>query len=285
MATKKLSVMELVRQKKKDIQMSSGLREKTVKPQSAQSRFRILPGWRGKDDPTFFHDYGQHFVKGTDGILKAIYICSEKTFGKACPVCQALSQGIMNSDSDDVTKAMTESKSKGRILMNALHLDGDDPTTPIILDLTPTTAEKVFELMDEYGDITDLVDGIGIIINRAGKGINTKYSILPAAKSDKVPVSMLDKLHNLDDYVMQEYEDGKVKAIGAVSNISGFLPADRPATPMPKEEDMEGILEGDFDDADAAPLKAEAKPEPDESDGLPDDLTDAEIDDLLEDLG
>ena len=198
----KKDIMEMVRSKRKAIQQSSGRREKTVKPTPGKNRFRILPGWRGGDDPTFFHDFGQHFIKGVDGQLKAVYVCTEKTYGKPCAVCEAIAEGMGAAGDDNVLNALSESKSKGRILMNALHLDGDDPKTPVILDLTPTTAEKVFDLMDEYGDITDPKTGIDIIINRTGTGLNTEYSVMPAAKSIKgVPAAILEKLHNLDEYV------------------------------------------------------------------------------------
>lgn len=282
-------IMEMIRKKKQAIQQSSGRREKTTKPQPGKSRFRILPGWRGGDDPTFFQDFGQHFVKGVDGTLKAVYICTEKTFGKPCPVCAAIGAGINAADDDDVIKAMEESRAKGRILMNALHLNGDDPATPIILDLTPTTAEKVFDLMDEYGDITDLETGRGIVINRTGKGLNTKYDILPAAESDPVPASMLEKLHNLDKYVEQEYDEGKNKVLGAVSTVTGILPApvassaDAPSTSA--DEGLDDVLEGECETVEApAETVAEVKEAPVVA-KADDDLSDDELDSLLDELG
>ena len=271
--------MDLVRKKKQALQQQSGRREKTVKPQPGKNRFRILPGWRGEDDPQFFHDFGQHFVKGLDGTLKSVYICTEKTFGKSCPVCAAIGEGVMHADNDEIIKALDESKSKGRILLNALHLNGDDPKTPVILDLTPTTAEKVFDLMDEYGTITELKDGKPIVINRTGKGLNTKYDILPAAESDEVPASVMEKLHNLDEYVKQEYDEGETKTVGAISTVSGFLPAssaDKPSTVAVDE--MDDVLEAEIVE-EVAPTAEVAEVAVDE------ELSDDELDDLLDDLG
>lgn len=282
-----MDVMELVRKKKKSLQAQSGRREKTLKPQGGKNRYRILPGWRGGDDPTFFQDFGQHFVKGVDGTLKAVYICAEKTFGKPCAVCEALAEGVNHAENDEQLKALGESKSKGRILMNVLHIDGDDPKTPQILDLTPTTAEKVFELMDEYGDITDLNEGIDIIINRSGKGLNTEYSVMPAAKSKAVDDSVMGNLHNLDEYVQQEYEEGATKAIGAARGISGLLPssADTPSTSADDaglDDVLEGELGAEADDADDAYAVADKPAEAVSEDDMSDDELDALLDDLDE---
>lgn len=220
-------IMDIVNSKRANIKAQSGRREKTHKPQPGKNRYRILPSWRDAslNDPTFFHDFGQHFIKDQAGAIKAVYLCTEKTFGKPCPVCEAVAEGIMSGADDITVKALENAKSKGRILFNALHAEGEDPKSPVILDLTPTTAEKVLDLMGEYGDITALTGGTEIVITRTGTGLNTEYSVMPAAKSPDVDPAVMAKLHNLDDYVKQEYDEGLTKAIGAVSTVSGVLPA------------------------------------------------------------
>lgn len=218
-----MDIMDLVRKKRQAIQAASGRREKTHKPQSGKSRFRILPTWKTDGDPQFFRDFGQHFIKDTSDNLQAVYMCVEKTDQVPCPICQSISQGILRTKDDDIISALKDSQASGRILFNALHLDGEDPKAPLILDLSPTTAQAVFDLMDEYGNITDLAEGTDIVINREGKGLNTKYSVIAAAKSQPVDKAIMKTLHNLDEYVQQEYDEGKNKAIAAVSNVSGFI--------------------------------------------------------------
>lgn len=215
------SIMDIVRAKKQAIQAESGRRDKTHKPQNGKNRYRILPGWRKEDDPTFYHDFGQHFIKNTEGELQTVYVCSEKTFNNDCPICREIQRAISSAKDDSVLKALTEAKSKGRVLMNALHRDGDNPDAPVILDLTPGTFAQVLNIMEEWGDITSLDEGIDIVIERSGKGINTEYNVQPAAKSKPVPASVLDKLYNLDEYVQQEFDAGKNKALAALSAVAG----------------------------------------------------------------
>lgn len=279
-------IMDIVRKKKQAIQASSGRRENTHKPQPGKSKFRILPGWR-EGDPTFFQDFGQHFVKNQKDELQAVYMCVDKTYGQPCPICQSIEQGIMRSTDDDITKALKESKSSSRVLFNALHLDGDDANTPIILDLSPTTAEKVLGLMEEYGNITDLDEGVDIIITRSGKGLNTEYTVMPAPKSAPVDKAVLKNLHNLDEYVKQEFDQGRNKAIAAVSNISGLLPpaasASAPKLSAPAEsyDDNYASMPADDEPTYSEP-KLEAEPVSSEaSDAIGDD----ELDAMLAELG
>ncbi len=223
-----MNIMDIVNNKKKAIEAASGRRERTVRPQPGKSKFRILPGWRGDEDPTFFHDFGQHYIKDGNDDLKAVYMCTEKTYGKPCPICQALSDAKGKVvDDDNLIKAIDESRASNRMLFNALHLDGEDPSSPIILEVSPTTAQKIFDIMggeDGYGDITDLESGTDIIISRSGKGLNTEYSIYAAPKSGKVNKAVMKNLHNLDDYVNQEFDEGRNKALAAVSTVAGALP-------------------------------------------------------------
>jgi len=231
-----MDIMEMIRQKKAALQEQSGRREKTVKPQQGKSTWRILPGWRGGDDPTFWHDFGMHFVHGTTpgengSTLRAVYICTAKTFGTPCPVCDAVSEGLRIAPNDAVVKALEGSKSSNSILVNALHRSGDDPETPVILEMRPSIFRRVLEITDDYGNITDPNSGFDMIITREGRGLNTQYSVTPALNSQPVPAAALQQLHNLDDYVKQEYDEGRMKALASVRESVGQLPSPNYATP------------------------------------------------------
>jgi len=290
-------IMDLVKSKKQALQASSGRREKTLKPQPGKNRFRILPGWRAdKEDPMFFADFGQHFIKDLDENLKAVYICADKTFGKVCPICDAIDHGMRTAGDDDVIEALKEGKSKSRILFNALHLDGDDPSAPIILDLTPTTGEKVFDIMDEHGDdFLSLTDGVDIIINRTGKGLNTEYSVLTAAKSKPVDKAVMANLNDLDAYVMQEYDEGRNKALAAISTVTGIMPAgishDAPTAAL---EHDDSAFEPEAKTAAPAEVpefeEADAEPEAEEDTtvaavAVEDEMSTDDLDAMLADLG
>lgn len=224
-----MDLMAMIKAKKQQIQEQSGRREKTVKPQNGKSRWRILPGWRD-GDPTFWHDFGQHFIKGVTpnengSYLRSVYICTAKTFGTPCPICEAVSEGLRIAPNDDAVQALNESKSGSSILVNALHRDGDDPNTPVIMEMRPSIFKQVLEIIETYGDITDPKAGFDVIVNREGRGLNTKYSVMPAPTSEPVPAAALNALHNLDDYVKQEWEEGKQKALASVRESVPMLAA------------------------------------------------------------
>lgn len=213
-------LMELLRQKKKD--MSRGKR--TIKPLPGRNKYRILPTWRTTGDPVFYHDFGQHFIKDTTDVLKAVYMCVDKTFGHSCPVCDQIARGIMASKDDVTTKALKGAEASHRVLLNVLALDSDTPTEPQVLEVSPTVFTGILGLIEEWGvDMIDLDKGTDIIVNREGTGLLTKYTVQVAAKSNPVPASVMKKIENLDEFVAQESAAVAQKALASVSQVAGLL--------------------------------------------------------------
>jgi hypothetical protein len=214
------ALKELVTQKRRQLEQQSGRRARTVKATQGKNRFRILPGWRDNGDETFWHDFGQHFVKTESGELRAVYICTARTYGRSCEICDAIARGMSNAHSDGLIKALGEAKAKLRVLVNALHIDG-------MLD------PKV---------------GSDIIINRTGAGLNTEYSVVVGRNSKPVPAAALKALQNLDEYVAQEYDEGRNKALSQVAQVSGLMPAAALSSPHvvnAPAADLDDILDDD----------------------------------------
>src|SRR4051794_21809806 len=111
------ALMKLIADRKASVS-----RIKTIKPNPGRNRYRILPGWRKNGDPTFYHDFGQHFIKNAAGEVKAVFICSDKTFGRPCAVCDSIGEGIRASVSDQQKKMLEDSRANARVLLNVLHL-------------------------------------------------------------------------------------------------------------------------------------------------------------------
>lgn len=223
MDAKKL--MDMVKGKRSELAAKANRKEKTAKMKDGRNRVRILPGWRGAEDPTFWHDYGQHFIKGLDGQIKAVFTCADKTYGKPCAVCDGLERTIQSSTDDAVIKKLTEGKARARILVNALLPESDEPNKPVILELPVGVFQSILDLMDEWGNVLDPAEGRDIIINRTGSGINVEYTAQPAAKQTAVAPSVLKNLNNLDDYVREEGEESMRRALAAVNVVAGLLPA------------------------------------------------------------
>jgi len=221
-----MSLLALLKDKKAAI--AAQRRAKTAKFTDGRSRWRILPSWKGAGQQ-FWHDFGQHFVKNAAGEIAAIYVCSEKTFGKPCEVCSVVAQSIKGATDDATLKILNDAKSNARVLVNAQQIDGPEPGKVQILEMPPSVFGDFVNLAEEFEQagqsILDLETGKDIIVTRTGTGKNTKYSVTPAAVSKPVDPSVMKQLHNLDEYVQQETAEGMTRALTSVRAVAGLLPA------------------------------------------------------------
>lgn len=276
-----MNLMELINSKK--AALSQGKKQKTVKPPQDRSRWRILPGWN-KDNPTFFHDFGQHFIKDGTGEMKAVYMCVDKTYGKPCQICSAISHAIRASSDDAMVDLLKQAGASGRVLVNALQISGDTPGDPVILELAPSTFNEILGILQEWGaDVLDLQNGKDIIIERNGKGKLTKYAVQIASKSEPVPADVMKRVANLDEYVAQESAEQAARALANLTAVAGVLPAPtaarKPALADLSIEDVDSTLEMPGEPKHVAPAtKAPAAK-------VADSTGDDELDALLEGLG
>ena len=137
---------------------------------------------------------------------------------------------------------------------------------------------QLVDIVEEWGaSVLDPNDGKEIIINRDGKGLNTKYSAQISPKTYIVPPSALAKLNDIDAYVRQESDEQQRRAIAAVNGVAGLLPAgtsgDRPQTTPTRLAAPSSVA----DDVETIPSFTSSN----DSDGV---SMDAELDDLLNDL-
>ncbi len=258
--------------------------EKTAKVAPGKNRVRILPGWKVGEEHVWFHDYGQHFVKDAADQIQAVYLCTSATFDKPCEVCTALAAAGRHVTDDATQEVLAKAKASRTVLVNALMLDSTEPNTPVILELKRGVFGQIVEIVEEWGMAAlDPEEGQEIVIQRDGKGLNTKYTAQISPKKYKVPPAALTKLNNLDDYVKQESEEQQRRALAAINSVAGFLPAgtgaDKPKTsasrlsaPAKSDAPFEDVP--DFDVVDESTTSAPRA----------DLALDSELDDLLGDL-
>lgn len=223
-----MTMQDLIRQKRQQMEEESGRRQKTVKAEKGRSRWRILPSWRGQNQP-FWHDFGLHFIKSphpdSEGNnLKAVYLCVKRTYDRPCEICELIKRGKLAATTDEQLHALNESESRTSILVNAVRVDGPEPNVVKILELRPSVFTDVLAAYEIYSDPIDPQSGRDLYITRTGSGLNTKYS---TAFADPSPIdpALLTQLNNLDEYVAQEDEQMKRKAIAATATTAGMLPA------------------------------------------------------------
>lgn len=217
----------LLAKRKLDRQAKEAQNIKTVKLQDGKSRIRVLPGWRGEEDPTYYHDFGVHWIKAPgESKPQAVYVCVDKTYGRHCDICSAIGEGIRNSSDDTVINALKDSNAAGRVLVNALIKSGTDPETPVVLELPATVASQIEDTLITYLDddvnVLDLATGHDFIVERTGKGIGTRYSVNVAPKASAVSEAVMKTLTNLDQYVAQEQEAKLSKALTAIGSAAGI---------------------------------------------------------------
>ncbi len=235
-------LQELMKQKKAALKQ----KQKTLKPENGTRRFVILPGWRKGDEHIYFHEFGMHFIKDAAGELKAIYPCLDATYGRPCPVCDGVAAAIRATTDDSMVKILEEAAcglKKQKYLLNVLALDSTDPDVPQILEVPKTVYKEIVELMGGWSEsIFDPNEAQIITISRDGTGLLTKYSVQVSPKKHPIPKGVMAKLNNLDDYVAQENEEAARRAIGAINNVAGLLPAGSRDKPSISDDEDDAAL-------------------------------------------
>ncbi|CDT53647.1 conserved hypothetical protein [Vibrio coralliirubri] len=288
--SKALTIMDLVAKKQKEIQAKKG-RARPFKFPIGKTKIRLLPSWRLGDDPQFFHDFGSHYIKNDKGETEAVYVCTEKTFGQDCEICKAIGMGIKSAHDDETIELLKDANSGQQYLMNAIVRGDANNKEPVLIAAGIGIFESICEIIAEYGDITDLKEGVDLTISREGSGRNdTKYTVIPAAKSESVPKEVLGKALNLDEYVSQENESGLHKALTAVGSAAGLLMAPKSSPATAGAGEMGAIEDKSLSKSIAEELKDDAVdadfeevPEMKEA-PIEDDINEDELDELLADL-
>jgi hypothetical protein len=231
MSTPQDALMKLIAERKAQ---TAG--QKTIKPADGRNTYRILPSWRGAGGQ-FWHDFGQHFIKDAAGVVKAVYVCAEKTFGRTCDVCSSLSHASVQAADAMVLKNINDAQATGRVLLNVLDLSGKpgvDPTKPQILEVAPSVfngLKQVGGIIGLFGDWPGLLEldpangAMNIVIEKSGTGKDTRYAVQVAPGATKLDPTILSKLNNLDEYVSQENEAGKARALANIAAVTGVAPA------------------------------------------------------------
>lgn len=229
-ATKLMALM-------KDKKAAMARRDKTVKPRPGKNRIVLLQGWRSGEEHVWFHDFGQHFVKNAAKEIQAVYPCLDATFGKPCPICEGLAAAARTVSDDDTQNLLGEAAASRTVLINALDLDGENPSTPVIYEIKRSVFGQIVDLINEWGAEAFKRE---IVINREGKGLNTKYTAQISPKAVEVSPATIAKINDLDEYVKQESEEQERRALTAINKVAGLLSApssgstgddrDRPAT-------------------------------------------------------
>lgn len=233
------SLLDRIKAKRQSIAAKTN-RERPAKLAGGKNVIRILPNWASEPEGAFYHDFGQHYIKDASGAVKAVYICTANTFGKACDVCQSMADHAATVDPNNTSamQILSEAKASSRVLVNALYYNGSHPdpkNSPVILELPPTVFDMVLAIAEDYManheiDLFGLSGGYDLTVEKEGSGRDTKYKVVPSPKPRVVDASVLAKAKNLDDYVKQEYDQGLQNVLAA---LRGAVRGGGPSLPAP----------------------------------------------------
>ena len=288
------ALKKMIGNAKKKYKPASG---KTARFLEGKTVFRLL----AEDfSVPFWRDLGVHWIKTEkNGKPVAVVGCESETHDKPCGICAALDIAAREAVDDETLELVKDMRARRTILVPALirkapgDVASDDPQ---ILEMTPTTWSKILEIVDEYGDETDVFDleeGLDFVVTRTGKGLDTEYTVMPAPKSQPVDKAVLKNLPDIDAYIESNFFRGdEQKALNAIAQFTSGVAA--LPTASSKKLLTAATVDDDEDEVEAeapAPAKktkpkAAAKPAPaEEVEVDEEDLADdAEVDALLDDL-
>lgn len=266
---------------------------KTVKFKEGKTTFRIVADNSG--DP-FWRDLGVHWIKTEKGGKPvAVVGCHSETYDQPCPICAAIEKAAAAAVDDETLELIKEWKARRSVLVPALIRSGPDASEdPQIVEMTPTTWGKILAIIEEYGeemDPFDLEDGIDFVMQRSGKGLDTEYNVMPAAKSKPVDKSVLKNLPDIDAFIEQNFFRGdEPKAINAIASATGValaLPtasSKKLLTSSVVEEDEDFDQEKMREEKPSRPAKRTKVVEDDEKAENLADISEEEADSLLDEL-
>lgn len=239
------SITELLNKKKQentDKRMGS---KKPYKFKNGVTTIRILPGWR-KNDPTFFHSFGQSFIKDMDGNVLAVIGARNIAYGEDDPIQNLIQTAKAQAKTDSQRRHWHESIARHRELVNALILDDKDvdPNTPEIVDFSANMLEQIIDQVQMAGiqeEFLDLEKGFNLKVSRSGSGLNTKYSFVFERKPTPIGSSVMENINDLDAYVRSQMQDTD-RAINAIKSLTA-------AGEHLQIEDRSRSYSGDVEDA------------------------------------
>lgn len=254
----------------------AGPKGKIVGLKEGKNRVRILPN----PDPElpFWHDLGVHWIKPEKNAKPmAVVGCHDHTYDKPCPICVAIDKAAKLTTDDDELEVIKEMTARKQVLVNALMRNGENPNDPVVLGLTSTTFSNLCSIIEEYaeefGDVLDLKNGLDFVIERTGKGLDTKYSIMPAPKSEAVGKDVMSRIVDLKEFVSQEYFRNDTKALNAIAEITGVAPVVSHATKAMLTGPKAKIVEADAEELPAPTPRKKPAPAPE---------PEADVDEIVE---
>lgn len=182
------------------------------RPSAGKNRIRIMPAWtnEGFHAGIFWREVAQHW--GLSDELHGPVLCAKQTPGieGECPACDLVAR-LRSEKSLRAGEVAKDIRAKRAYLLNVVDLDDAEFSAKEIAEWTKAnpgdtcpfkvgdTKVQVYaapggvfnslltSLQANQTDFTDLEKGHDIVIERAGKGLTTKYTVNPILAPSAAP--------------------------------------------------------------------------------------------------
>ncbi|HKZ40024.1 MAG TPA: hypothetical protein VJ044_03630, partial [Candidatus Hodarchaeales archaeon] len=151
-------------------------------PKEGRNVIRVLPPVGGMS--FFFQEVGKHNFPDNRRSYCSLFTTDGE---KPCPICELVDDLYADGAKSSI-KLAKEIRLRRGYWMNIINRNGED-AGPLIF----TPGVKIFNQIQnmindpDYGDVTDEEEGLDLIINRAGTGLDTEYDV--KAKRNYTPIS------------------------------------------------------------------------------------------------
>lgn len=259
---------------------------KYFKPRGGKNFIRVLPPWGPGADGTFFYAGALHYKFKIGGRDRAIP-CTAFSGKGPCAIC-TLCDKLKAHGEEDYKKLAQEIRMSKKFWVNIVARDKMGKAEPDariqIYGGNQKFINSILEAFDEedYGDVTDPIEGHDLILTKKGEGMASRYSATVRPRPTPLALPGWKKhIHKLDEVVLEWMSEGEImeaiaKNYGEEAVEVGFS-LKRAKKKQVEEVDDEEEDEEDEDDEPKKKklklVKKKVKPtrEEDEEDGDSDD--------------
>ncbi len=169
------------RLKKQSKRGGGGSDRSYIELEEGDNQVRILPGHPKMDG--FFVEVFYHNRNLRKESVRVRCLNNGDMDGDDCPICEELKELRRSKDKGD-KKIVSEHRPKSRFFMNAIDRSDKTPEVKVLACGTSIMTALLGYMTDpEYGDFTDVSEGLDIVIGRSGTGLDTEYTVKPRRKS------------------------------------------------------------------------------------------------------
>lgn len=169
------------------------------RPKDGRNVIRILP--EVGEMEVFWQEVGKHFVPNSS----KVFVCPKFTTSgeMECPICDFVSE--LYASGDDESKALAgKLRVRKQFWMNIIDRDNED-AGPQIYGPGVMVFSAIASIIGDpdFGDIYDVSDGIDIVVEKSGSGLETSYEVrprrhsTPLAEDPELVEAWLDKAKDL----------------------------------------------------------------------------------------